>query len=356
MHESDISELEPEPQGSGEALEESGEVIKDPDNSPAIAQDSTSLEPLAGELLGDAPGAEDEAPQQYGPKRMRESGMSSEAVMRVCIERCKELAGPRHTILSMPPHYHVRGERAVLVSGRKRPITALDETPEFSSVGDDSVSTEALGRPDSAVLQSWIGKMNGEAPETPQVVSQRCLPLNEGDRGGGFAPAHRRNLDAAHSNNQALFEVIAAARQRNASSGNAAAGRPSMPAQEGESWGGSAPAQSNNFNPAPGNNYYEPTPYGYTPVDYEPLSPWEGEGEADARNDRAPPADSLTPPWRGEQGGAAQMAALPQAAHSAAGRSTGLLSVGLLRPVLDREITQTPTATGGRCQKPQGDS
>ncbi len=100
MHDSDISELVPEPQGSGEASEESGEIIiKDPDNSPAIAQGSTSLEPLAGELLGDAPGAEDDASQQFGPKRMRESGMTSEAVMRVCIERCKERAGPRHTIL-----------------------------------------------------------------------------------------------------------------------------------------------------------------------------------------------------------------------------------------------------------------
>ncbi len=90
------------------------------------------------------------------------------------------------------------------------------------------------------------------------------MPATEGDRGGGFAPAHRRNLDAVHSNNQALSKDIAAARQRNASSGNAAGSRPSMPTQEGESWGGSAPAQSNNFDPALGNNYYEPTPNGYT--------------------------------------------------------------------------------------------
>jgi hypothetical protein len=81
MHESDISELVPEPQGSGEASEESGEIIKDTDNSPAIAQGSTSLESLAGELLGDAPGAEDEAPQQFGPERLREAGMPSEAVV-----------------------------------------------------------------------------------------------------------------------------------------------------------------------------------------------------------------------------------------------------------------------------------
>ncbi len=94
MHELDISALMPQPQGSGEASEESGVNIKNSENSPAIAQGSTSLEPLAGELLGDAPSAEDESPQQFGPKRMRESGMTSEAVMRVCIERCKEQAGP----------------------------------------------------------------------------------------------------------------------------------------------------------------------------------------------------------------------------------------------------------------------
>ncbi len=97
MHELDISALMPEPQGSGEASEESGVNIKNSENSPAIAPGSTSLKPLAGELLGDAPGAEDEAPQQFGPKRLREAGISSEAVMRVCIERCKERAGPRHT-------------------------------------------------------------------------------------------------------------------------------------------------------------------------------------------------------------------------------------------------------------------
>jgi hypothetical protein len=67
MHELNISALMPEPQGSGEASEESGVNIKNSENSPAIAQGSTSLEPLVGELLGDAPGAEDKAPQQFGP-------------------------------------------------------------------------------------------------------------------------------------------------------------------------------------------------------------------------------------------------------------------------------------------------
>jgi hypothetical protein len=60
------------------------------------------------------------------------------------------------------------------------------------------------------------------------------MPATEGDRGGGFAPAHVRNLDATHSNNQALSKDIVAARQRNASGGYAAGSRPSMPTQERE--------------------------------------------------------------------------------------------------------------------------
>jgi hypothetical protein len=51
MHELDISALMPEPQGSGEASEESGVNIKNPENSPAIAQGSTTLEPLAGGII-----------------------------------------------------------------------------------------------------------------------------------------------------------------------------------------------------------------------------------------------------------------------------------------------------------------
>jgi hypothetical protein len=100
MHALDSSELVPEPQGSEAASDESDKIIKDPGDSPAIAQDSTSLKPLEEELLGDAPDTEDEVPRQYGPKRMRESEMTSEAVMRVCIGRCKEHAG------SATPSFH----------------------------------------------------------------------------------------------------------------------------------------------------------------------------------------------------------------------------------------------------------
>jgi hypothetical protein len=128
------------------------------------------------------------------------------------------------------------------------------------------------------------------------------MPATGGDRGGGFAPAHRRNLLPAHNNNQTLSKVIAAALQHNASGDNTAGSRPREPTQEGESWGGSAPAPSNNFEPTLGNDNYSPMHYESTPVDYEPLSPWEGDEEAGAKHDRVPPADSLTPPLRGEKG------------------------------------------------------
>jgi hypothetical protein len=270
--------------------------------------------------------------------------MSSEAVMRVCIERCKERAGPRHIILPLPPHYHVRGERAVLVRGRKRPTTALDETIVYSSASDGSSSTDSSRLP--RFRRPILLELENEGVSARHTSrGGPAMPTTGGDRGGGFAPAHRRNLEPAHSNNQTLSKVIAAARQRNASSSNTAGSRPSVPTQEGENWGGSAPAPSNNFDPALGNNYYEPTPYGYTPVDYDPLSPWEGDEEADARHDRVSPADSFTRPLRGEQGSAAQMAALPQAAHSTAGQEY-------------RPIKCGPITAGSRqedCADPYGD-
>ncbi len=60
------------------------------------------------------------------------------------------------------------------------------------------------------------------------------MPTQRDYRGGGFAPAHRRNLDPAHSDNKTLSKVIAAASQPNASGGGYVGSRPSMPIQEGE--------------------------------------------------------------------------------------------------------------------------
>jgi hypothetical protein len=217
--------------------------------------------------------------------------MSSEAVMRVCSERAKERAGPRHTVLPLPPNYHVRGERAVLVRGRKRPIAALDETIAYSPVSDASSSTDSSRSPRPRRPTFSELKDGGVSAIHTSRGGTAMLTTGGGDRGGALAPAHHRNLEPAHNNNQTLSKIIVAARQRNASGGKTADSRPRVPIQEGESWGGSAPAPSNNFDPALGNCYYEPTPYGCTPVDYESLSPWEGDEEAGAKHDRVPPAD-----------------------------------------------------------------
>ncbi len=94
MHQSDISAPMPEPKCSAEASEESDEIVADDaNNSPAIAQGSSSVEPLAGELVGDPADVVAVTAPQFGPKRMREAGMSPEAVMRVCSERAKKRAG-----------------------------------------------------------------------------------------------------------------------------------------------------------------------------------------------------------------------------------------------------------------------
>ncbi len=89
-HKSDISALMPEPQSSAETSEESGGNIKDPGNSPAIAQGSRSLEPLAGESFCDFPGVEAVTSLLNGSNRMRGAGISPEAVRRVFRARQEE--------------------------------------------------------------------------------------------------------------------------------------------------------------------------------------------------------------------------------------------------------------------------
>ncbi len=141
----------------------------------------------------------------------------------------------------------------MLVSGRKRPITAVDETPESSSVSGDSATTDSSVPPRFRRSRN-LGREDDRGRSRRALGDRPAMPATEGGRGGGFAPAHRRNLDAARSNNQALSEVML---QRHANSAHAAGSRPSMPTYEGESWGGSASAQSNSLDPALDNNYKE---------------------------------------------------------------------------------------------------
>jgi hypothetical protein len=148
VHQPDISAPMPEPKCSAEASEESDEVVADDaKTSPAVAQGSSSVDPLAGELVGDPADVVAITAPQFGPKRMREAGMSPEAIIRVCSERAKKRAGPRHTILPLPPHYPMRGERAVHVRGRKRTFTALNEPHASSTPGSESSSSDSSRPP-----------------------------------------------------------------------------------------------------------------------------------------------------------------------------------------------------------------
>ncbi len=162
------------------------------------------------------------------------------------------------------------------MSGRNRAYPAFDETIAYSSLSDDSSSTDS-SRPPRPRRPTFLEMEYGRVSTIYTSRAGPVMPANGDVRGGGFAPAHRRNLVPALNNNQTLSKVIAAARQRKASGSNTAGSRPTVPIQEEESWGGSAPAPSNIFDLALGNNYYERTPYGSTPVNYEPLSPWEGD-------------------------------------------------------------------------------
>jgi hypothetical protein len=133
--------------------------------------------------------------------------MSFEAVMRVCSERTKERAGPRRTVLPLPPHYHLRGETAVLVSGRKRAYAASDEPHADSSPSGDSSSTDS-SRPPRPRQSTFLELGDGGVSAIYTSRGGPAMPTTGGDRGGGFAPAHRRNLKPAHNNNQTLSNVI----------------------------------------------------------------------------------------------------------------------------------------------------
>jgi hypothetical protein len=74
-----------------------------------------------------------------------------------------------------------------------------------------------------------------------------------GERGGGAAPAQRRNLSPAHGNRQATYRDVLVEHSGAASGEPAAGSGPTGPATEGRRGGGAAPAQRRNLSPARGN-------------------------------------------------------------------------------------------------------
>ncbi len=76
-----------------------------------------------------------------------------------------------------------------------------------------------------------------------------------GERGGGSAPAQRRNRSPAHDiiDRRATYRDILVERSGAASGEPAAGSGPTGPATEGRRGGGAAPAQRRNLSPARGN-------------------------------------------------------------------------------------------------------
>ncbi len=86
VQQSDISVPMPEPKCSAEASEEFDEIVAgDVKNSPAMAQGSSSVEPLAEELVGAPADVEAVTAPQFGPKRTREAGMSFPKLLYGCV-------------------------------------------------------------------------------------------------------------------------------------------------------------------------------------------------------------------------------------------------------------------------------
>ncbi len=75
-----------------------------------------------------------------------------------------------------------------------------------------------------------------------------------GDRGGGSAPAQRRNLSPAHGSNPNAYKDIMAEQVGTASGEPAAGDGLAVPTTVGDRGSGSAPAQRRNISPAYGSS------------------------------------------------------------------------------------------------------
>ncbi len=153
-----------------------------------------------------------------------------------------------------------------------------------------------------------------------------AMSATMGERGGRVAPAQRSNFSPAHSNSRATYKDVLVERSEAASSEPAAGSGPTGPATEGKRGGGAAPAQRRNLSPARANgpttrtgddkvvarggafsgepaasgdpaipkHHSLPThvmgPHQHTPVDYEMLTPvlspsdWNEDKAAEEEN------------------------------------------------------------------------
>ncbi len=129
----------------------------------------------------------------------------------------------------MQPYYHVGGERAEPPRGRKRAFEAGNEPSSRSS--PSSVSSRSSGsRPSQPYRPSLIEPGDGGESARRTAGGGLAVPTTVSDRGGGAAPAQRRNLSPAHGNSPNTYQDIEGAQSEAASGEHAAAGGPAEPA------------------------------------------------------------------------------------------------------------------------------
>jgi hypothetical protein len=110
----------------------------------------------------------------------------------------------------------------------------------------------AHGKDRRATYRDVLVERSGAASGEPAAGSGPTGPATEGERGGGAAPAQRRNLSPARGNGPTTFR--SEVERSGAASGEPAAGSgPTGPATGGRRGGGAAPAQRRNLSPARGN-------------------------------------------------------------------------------------------------------
>jgi hypothetical protein len=245
----------PGPRGSAEASDEIDRNAGDAMNFPASTQDSTALEPLQGEMIDNFHGdAVAKSPEGLTVREMRRAGLTSETIWETVAARRKKATGSRPASLQiMPPYYHVGGERAEPPRGRKRAFAAGNEPSSRSSPSSVS-SRSSDSRPSQPYRPSIIGPGDGGESARRTAGSGLAVPTTVGDRGGGSAPAQRRNLSPARSNKTTLYKSVVMGQSGAASGEPAAGGGSTVPVRASNRGGGAAPAQRRNLSPGHGSS------------------------------------------------------------------------------------------------------
>ncbi len=155
--------------------------------------------------------------------------------------------------LQVPPYYCVGGEGAEPNRGRKRTFEGRNEPSSRSSSSDEN-SRSSDSRTTQSSRASIIGLEDGGESIRFTAEGELAVSATVGERGGGAAPAQRHNRSPAHGKDRrATYRDILVERS-GATSGEPAAGSgPTGPATEGRRGGGAAPAQRRNLLPARGN-------------------------------------------------------------------------------------------------------